>query len=67
MQLKFKKIKKITGIYPSCLLNETPLLDEIDNYNFSENSKLGKIMGYGTQRIVVDKSTKKFLIYAYTE
>jgi 3-oxoacyl-[acyl-carrier-protein] synthase-3 len=57
MYLKFKN-KKITGILSVLPSNEVHYLDEIDNYNFSEKQsiKLGKIMGYGTQRIA-DKAT----------
>ena len=58
MHLKFKN-KKITGILSVLPSNEISYLDEIGNYNFSEKQsiKLGKIMGYGTQRIVDDKTT----------
>ena len=58
MHLKFKK-KKITGILSVLPSNEIYYLNEIDNYNFSEKQsvKLGKIMGYGTQRIVDEKTT----------
>jgi 3-oxoacyl-[acyl-carrier-protein] synthase-3 len=57
MHLKFKN-KKITGILSVLPSNEIHYLDEIGNYNFSEKQsvKLGKIMGYGTQRIVDDKT-----------
>ena len=39
--------------------NEINYLDEIENYNFSEKQsiKLGKIMGYGTRRIVNNGTT----------
>ena len=58
MHLKFKN-KKITGILSVLPSNEIHYLDEIGNYNFSEkqSQKLGKIMGYGTQRIADDKTT----------
>lgn len=58
MHLKFKN-KKITGILSVLPTNEIHYLDEIGNYNFSEkqSQKLGKIMGYGTQRIVDNKTT----------
>jgi 3-oxoacyl-[acyl-carrier-protein] synthase-3 len=58
MHLKFKN-KKITGILSVLPNNEINYLDEIGNYNFSEKQsiKLGKIMGYGTRRIVDDKTT----------
>lgn len=58
MHLKFKN-KKITGILSVLPNNEINYLDEISNYNFSEKQsiKLGKIMGYGTRRIVVDETT----------
>ncbi|WP_310377789.1 ketoacyl-ACP synthase III [Flavobacterium sp.] len=58
MHLKFKN-KKITGILSVLPSNEIHYLDEIVNYNFSEKQsiKLGKIMGYGTQRIVDDTTT----------
>lgn len=53
MHLKFKN-KRITGILSVLPKNEIHFLDEISNYNFSEKQtiKLGKIMGYGTRRIV---------------
>jgi 3-oxoacyl-[acyl-carrier-protein] synthase-3 len=53
MHLKFKN-KKITGILSVLPSNEINYLDEIENYNFSEKQsiKLGKIMGYGSRRIV---------------
>jgi 3-oxoacyl-[acyl-carrier-protein] synthase-3 len=53
MHLKFKN-KKITGILTVLPINEVSFSDEILNYNFSEKQslKLGKIMGYGTRRIV---------------
>ncbi|WP_353170637.1 3-oxoacyl-[acyl-carrier-protein] synthase III C-terminal domain-containing protein [Flavobacterium sp.] len=53
MHLKFKN-KKITGILSVLPSNEINYLDEIGNYNFSEKQsiKLGKIMGYGSRRIV---------------
>ena len=58
MHLKFRN-KKITGILSVLPRNEFHYLDEIGNYNFSEKQsvKLGKIMGYGTQRIVDDKTS----------
>ena len=53
MHLKFKN-KKITGILSVLPSNKINYLDEIGNYNFSEKQsiKLGKIMGYGSRRIV---------------
>ncbi len=53
MHLKFKN-KRISGILSVLPNNEIHFLDEISNYNFSEKQtiKLGKIMGYGTRRIV---------------
>jgi 3-oxoacyl-[acyl-carrier-protein] synthase-3 len=53
MHLKFKN-KKITGILSVLPTNEVSFADEILNYNFTEKQsiKLGKIMGYGTRRIV---------------
>lgn len=58
MHLKFKN-KKITGVLSVLPKNEVHFLDEISNYNFSEKQsiKLGKIMGYGTRRIVDDKTS----------
>lgn len=58
MHLKFRN-KKITGILSVLPNNEIHYLDEIGNYNFSEKQsvKLGKIMGYGTQRIVDEKTS----------
>lgn len=58
MQLKFKN-KKITGILSVLPSHEIHYLNEIDNYNFSEKQsvKLGKIMGYETQRIVDEFTT----------
>jgi 3-oxoacyl-[acyl-carrier-protein] synthase-3 len=58
MHLKFKN-KKITGILSVLPTNEINYLDEIGNYNFSEKQsiKLGKIMGYGTRRIVNNGTT----------
>ena len=58
MHLKFKN-KKITGILSVLPANEINYLDEIENYNFSERQsiKLGKIMGYGTRRIVNNGTT----------
>jgi 3-oxoacyl-[acyl-carrier-protein] synthase-3 len=57
MKLSFKN-KKISGILSVLPENEVRFLDEIGNYNFTEKQsiKLGKIMGYGTQR-VADSST----------
>ena len=53
MHLKFKN-KRISGILSVLPSNEIHFVDEISNYNFSEKQsvKLGKIMGYGTRRIV---------------
>lgn len=53
MHLKFKN-KRISGILSILPGNEINFSDEISNYNFSEKQsiKLGKIMGYGTRRIV---------------
>lgn len=58
MKLSFNN-KRISGILSVLPENEVRFLDEIDNYNFSEKQsiKLGKIMGYGTQRIVDSKTT----------
>jgi 3-oxoacyl-[acyl-carrier-protein] synthase-3 len=57
MKLSFNN-KKITGILSVLPENEVRFSDEIGNYNFTEKQsiKLGKIMGYGTQRIA-DKET----------
>jgi 3-oxoacyl-[acyl-carrier-protein] synthase-3 len=53
MHIKFKN-KRISGILSILPSNEIHFLDEISNYNFSakQSIKLGKIMGYGTRRIV---------------
>jgi len=53
MHLTFKN-KKITGVLSVLPENEIRFSEEIGNYNFTEKQsvKLGKIMGYGTQRIV---------------
>lgn len=53
MHLKFKN-KRISGILSVLPSNEIHFVDEISNYNFSEKQsvKLGKIMGYGSRRIV---------------
>ena len=53
MHLTFKN-KKITGVLSVFPENEIRFSEEIGNYNFTEKQsvKLGKIMGYGTQRIV---------------
>jgi 3-oxoacyl-[acyl-carrier-protein] synthase-3 len=53
MHLKFKN-KRISGILSILPTNEVHFVDEIANYNFSEKQsiKLGKIMGYGTRRVV---------------
>jgi 3-oxoacyl-[acyl-carrier-protein] synthase-3 len=58
MKLSFKN-KRITGILSILPKNEVHFSDEIGNYNFTEKQsiKLGKIMGYGTQRIVDSKTT----------
>lgn len=58
MHLRFKN-KKITGILSVLPANEINYVDEIENYNFSEKQsiKLGKIMGYGTRRIVNNGTT----------
>ena len=58
MHLKFRN-KKITGILSVLPRNEIHYLNEIGNYNFSEKQsvKLGKIMGFGRQRIVDDKTS----------
>jgi len=58
MHLKFKN-KRITGILSVLPEIEVDFYDEILNYNFSEKQslKLGKIMGYGTRRIVSDSTT----------
>jgi 3-oxoacyl-[acyl-carrier-protein] synthase-3 len=58
MHLKFKN-KRITGIISILPRLEVSYLDEIGNYNFSEKQsiKLGKIMGYGTRRIVDSHTT----------
>tara|TARA_B110000259_G_C14023969_1_gene404014 strand:- start:1817 stop:2881 length:1065 start_codon:yes stop_codon:yes gene_type:complete len=52
MKLSFKN-KKITGMLSVLPKNEVNFLDEIGNYNFTEKQsiKLGKVMGYGSQRI----------------
>ena len=52
MHLTFKN-KKITGVLSVLPENEIRFSEEIGNYNFTEKQsvKLGKIMGYGTQRI----------------
>jgi 3-oxoacyl-[acyl-carrier-protein] synthase III len=53
MHLSFKN-KRISGILSVLPEKEVHFLDEVLNYNFSEKQtmKLGKIMGYGTRRIV---------------
>jgi 3-oxoacyl-[acyl-carrier-protein] synthase-3 len=53
MHLTFKN-KKITGVLSVLPENEIRFSEEIGNFNFTEKQsvKLGKIMGYGTQRIV---------------
>ncbi|MDC1327116.1 ketoacyl-ACP synthase III [Ulvibacter sp.] len=58
MKLSFKN-KKITGMLSVLPKHEVHYLDEIDNYNFTEkqSAKLGKIMGYGSQRIAEDGTT----------
>jgi 3-oxoacyl-[acyl-carrier-protein] synthase-3 len=58
MKLSFKN-KRISGILSVLPENEVKFIDEIGNYNFTEKQsiKLGKIMGYGTQRIVDSKTT----------
>ena len=58
MKLSFKN-KRISGILSILPEDEVKFIDEIDNYNFTEKQsiKLGKIMGYGTQRIVDSKTT----------
>ncbi len=57
MKLSFKN-KKISGILSVLPSNEVHYMDQINNYNFTEkqSAKLGKIMGYSTQRIA-DKDT----------
>ena len=58
MKLSFKN-KRISGILSILPEDEVKFIDEIGNYNFTEKQsiKLGKIMGYGTQRIVDSKTT----------
>lgn len=58
MHLKFKN-KRIAGIISILPRFEVSYLDEICNYNFSEKQsiKLGKIMGYGTRRIIDNHTT----------
>jgi 3-oxoacyl-[acyl-carrier-protein] synthase-3 len=58
MKLSFNN-KRISGILSVLPENEVRFLDEISNYNFTEKQsiKLGEIMGYGTQRIVDDKTS----------
>lgn len=58
MHFKFKN-KRISGILSVLPNEEIHFLDEISNYNFSEKQsvKLGKIMGYGTRRIVRDNTS----------
>ena len=58
MRLSFKN-KRISGILSVLPEDEVKFIDEIGNYNFTEKQsiKLGKIMGYGTQRIVDSKTT----------
>ena len=58
MKLSFKN-KRISGILSVLPKDEVKFIDEIGNYNFTEKQsiKLGKIMGYGTQRIVDSKTT----------
>lgn len=58
MKLSFKN-KRISGILSILPEKEVRFIDEISNYNFTEKQsiKLGKIMGYGTQRIADDKTT----------
>ena len=58
MKLSFKN-KKITGMLSVLPKREILYIDEIDNYNFTEKQsvKLGKIMGYGSQRIAENDTT----------
>jgi 3-oxoacyl-[acyl-carrier-protein] synthase-3 len=58
MKLSFKN-KRISGILSVLPKNEVHYMDEIGNYNFTEkqSTKLGKIMGYGTQRIADEETT----------
>lgn len=58
MKLSFKN-KRISGILSVLPKNEVSFSDEIGNYNFTEKQslKLGKIMGYGTQRIADNETT----------
>lgn len=58
MKLSFKN-KRISGILSIIPEKKVRFKDEISNYNFTEKQsiKLGKIMGYGTQRIVDSKTT----------
>ena len=58
MKLSFKN-KRISGILSILPEDEVKFIDEIGNYNFTEKQsiKLGKIMGYGTQRIVDSDTT----------
>lgn len=58
MHFKFKN-KRISGVCSILPRNEINFLDELSNYNFSEKQsiKLGKIMGYGTRRIVNDNTS----------
>jgi len=58
MHLKFKN-KRISGILSILPSKEVNFIDEITNYNFSEKQsvKLGKIMGYGSRRIVHNGTT----------
>jgi 3-oxoacyl-[acyl-carrier-protein] synthase-3 len=58
MQLSFKN-KRITGVLSVLPEKEIHFSDEIGNYNFTEKQsvKLGKIMGYGTQRIADSTTT----------
>lgn len=68
MHYKFKN-KKITGILTVLPKNEIRFEDEISNYNFSEKQslKLGKIMGYGTRRVVEENTSVSDLCVAGLE
>jgi 3-oxoacyl-[acyl-carrier-protein] synthase III len=58
MKFSFKN-KEITGILSVLPSQEINFKDEIGNYNFTEKQslKLAKIMGYGTRRVVKNKTT----------
>lgn len=68
MKYTFKN-KKITGVLTVLPKNEIHFEDEIGNYNFSEKQslKLGKVMGYGTRRVVDENTSVSDLCVAGLE